>query len=340
MISEWEVRVVRLGPIEPHPNADRLELTKVHGGYPCIVQKGQWKEGDLAVYIPVESVCPDLPEYKFLGSKKRIKAIRLRGLFSMGLIMPAPEGTQVGQEVSKLMDIKRYVRPVKNSGSHGGSIQHGGSVKGPEISAYGLNPFRKYGSAIPTDERLVVTEKIHGANFRMVKHKGRLYVGSRTRWKARGTSNWWDALDSVAPEGWLSKCWSKMGIRWFRYSKLKSLMAEGAVYYGEVYGKVQDLKYGLENSVSLVLFDVKTPLGWADWDDVEAWAKELGLPLVPVLYQGLWHKDIPELAEGLSAIEGAECIKEGIVIRTAEHDHSPQCGRKVLKLHGQGYLTR
>lgn len=43
--------------IEPHPNADQIEVARV-GDFRSIVRKGQVRDGDLAVYIPEQAVVP------------------------------------------------------------------------------------------------------------------------------------------------------------------------------------------------------------------------------------------------------------------------------------------
>ena len=48
-MAEFEAKVYRL-KIEEHPNADALEIARV-GDYRSIVRKGQYKTGDLGVYI-------------------------------------------------------------------------------------------------------------------------------------------------------------------------------------------------------------------------------------------------------------------------------------------------
>jgi RNA ligase (TIGR02306 family) len=62
-MAELKVEVVKIQEIQEHPNADRMELAFIYG-YQVCVQKGIYKEGDLAVYIPVDAVlpgrCPDL----------------------------------------------------------------------------------------------------------------------------------------------------------------------------------------------------------------------------------------------------------------------------------------
>ncbi len=85
-MSEFHIQVVRLGAVEPHPDADTLSITLVHGGYPCIIRTGELREGDLAVYVPVYAMVPvDRPATAFLAprAKKgwaRIRALRLRPL--------------------------------------------------------------------------------------------------------------------------------------------------------------------------------------------------------------------------------------------------------------------
>lgn len=68
MSTEHEVRVVRLGEIRRHENADSLGITEVDGR-PCILRLGEWSEGDLAVYVPIDSLCPTTdPRFAFLGN--------------------------------------------------------------------------------------------------------------------------------------------------------------------------------------------------------------------------------------------------------------------------------
>jgi hypothetical protein len=50
-MSEWIVRVVEIGEVVKHPNADSLSITEVEG-YPCIIRTGDFQTGDKAVYIP------------------------------------------------------------------------------------------------------------------------------------------------------------------------------------------------------------------------------------------------------------------------------------------------
>lgn len=63
-----QANIVRLGDPRVHTNADKLELFDIEG-YQVVSQKGQFKAGDLAVYIQPDSVVPEHPAFEFLWSK-------------------------------------------------------------------------------------------------------------------------------------------------------------------------------------------------------------------------------------------------------------------------------
>lgn len=94
MSTEHDVQVVKIGLIRKHPDADALGVVDVYGR-PCVVRLEDWKSGDLAVYVPVDSMVPVAdPRFAFLdrpGSPVdgyvRVRALRLRGIFSMGLLV-------------------------------------------------------------------------------------------------------------------------------------------------------------------------------------------------------------------------------------------------------------
>lgn len=99
MNEHHKVLVVRIEEIKPHTNAERLEIIPILG-YQAISAKGQFKLGDLAYYVPPDSVVPERPEFEFLWlpntyeggvpeRKRRIAAKRLRGEWSEGLLMSA-----------------------------------------------------------------------------------------------------------------------------------------------------------------------------------------------------------------------------------------------------------
>lgn len=100
--AHHQINVVRIEQVLTHPNADKLEIIPIEG-YQAVVGKGQFKIGDLAYYIPPDSVVPDREEYAFLWGnatyeggtperKRRIGAKKLRGEWSEGVLMPVSNG--------------------------------------------------------------------------------------------------------------------------------------------------------------------------------------------------------------------------------------------------------
>ena len=90
--------IQRIWMIEPIEGADRIELAHVLG-WQCVVNKGQFREMDLAVYFEVDSFLPVAPEFEFLhassyrktdimGEGFRLRTMKFRGQISQGLLLP------------------------------------------------------------------------------------------------------------------------------------------------------------------------------------------------------------------------------------------------------------
>lgn len=99
--------------IKPIEGADNIELIGVLG-WVCIAKKQEFKEGDLAVYIEIDSKCPKEDErFAFLESKGyKVKTMKLGKfkVFSQGLALPIelfPElkGKRVGSDVTEQLKI-------------------------------------------------------------------------------------------------------------------------------------------------------------------------------------------------------------------------------------------
>lgn len=71
-------------------NADRLECAHI-GGWHCVVGKGEFEEGDPAVYFEIDSQLPDVPPFsdmEFLRGKHfKVKSQKIRGEVSQGLLV-------------------------------------------------------------------------------------------------------------------------------------------------------------------------------------------------------------------------------------------------------------
>ena len=79
--------VVAIDEIRPIPNYDRVEHARV-GGWWVIVKKDQFKVGDPAIYIEVDSRVPEEEPFMFLAAKHfKVKTQKMCKVLSQGLLM-------------------------------------------------------------------------------------------------------------------------------------------------------------------------------------------------------------------------------------------------------------
>lgn len=112
--------------VHPHPNADALELAQV-GLYRAVVAKGAYRTGDAAVYIPEQSVLPPalIDELGLTGrlaggNHDRVKAVRLRGELSQGIVCRPKALADVdlvraaadGTDFAERLGVTKWVPPV------------------------------------------------------------------------------------------------------------------------------------------------------------------------------------------------------------------------------------
>lgn len=107
-------RVTGISPMD----ADRLESVDILGWH-VVCGKGEFKVGDLGVFIEVDSLCPEQPpfsEMEFLKSKYyKVKTQKIRGVYSQGLFMPLSAfgdklvNAKEGDDVTELLGITYIV---------------------------------------------------------------------------------------------------------------------------------------------------------------------------------------------------------------------------------------
>jgi RNA ligase (TIGR02306 family) len=315
-----KVEVVKIS-VKPHPNADRLDVAHIFG-FTCCVAKGQFQDGQLAAYIQPDSVVDSTrPEFDFLAGHERIKVKGLRGVISMGLLLPAPERAEEGDDVAKHFGVTHYEPPIP--GERCGEVE-GGPV-GIYAPKYDVESMYRYKHLFREGEAIIATEKIHGANSRFVfaPDEDRMYCGSRGEWKAKNEGNlWWRALEQNP--------WIEEFCRRF----------PGDILYGEAFGNVQSLKYGSgPNDVYFRAFDALRNGEWRNWED---WADGLTLfQKVPIVFEGPFDfEQLIKLSDGPSLIPGAKHIREGIVVRPLVERRDEHLGRVHLKLVGNSYLEK
>lgn len=367
--TEYTAEVVRIEQVSPHPNADRLEIARFAlrgsglSGYEVVIQKGSFRPGDLAAYFSVDCILPtDHPEFKFLterldGKGKtyyRLRAARLRGVFSQGLLVPQPFeknglGFEFGRAVADHFGVSYYRGPSEDSTP--GPTAATKKPKPQPMPVYGVDSLKKCPRLFEPNEPVVITEKIHGTNFRfghvrandfvsrclrlVGKRRYRFVVGSHRVIKDGGSEGHWYGEDL-----W-SEAAEKMGLR------EKASRYPGHVFYGELYGytysgkAIQDLTYGRKptDGPGLAIFDVSGPKGWLSYPARTAVLHDTGLSGVPVLSVGELAGEGAEgirrfAASGLKSTLDSKTVREGVVAETWFGGSV----RKKAKFVGEDYL--
>lgn len=374
--SAYKVPYTKILDIQPHPNAERLEIATVYG-FQVIVRKFEYSVGSEIFYIPIDSiVIPELeaqifgPDSKIKLNKFRVRQIRLRGLASQGMILSKKDVVaylknqgiwfvsdfKLEQNYASLLKITKYEPPeIVNADTRQKSIRNK-----PKENAYfhqygGINNFKWFPLMFKETEEVVVQEKLHGSNIRF----SYLPVQVNTLWKK--ILKFFNKL----PE--YEYCYGSNRVQISHASNYKGFF--GTDIYGQVierlklfdkiklnetvYGELigegiqKNYHYGHKEH-HVVIFDVKifdpktkTQM-WLSPDEVEAYAKERGFDFVPILYKGPYIKDfVLGLAKGDSTYYPTHKVREGIVLKSklGYNDESCSANKRCLKVINEDYLA-
>lgn len=331
--------IVTVGAVDKHPDADLLELATVRG-WTLVVGKGEWQAGDTAVYIPEQSVLPDslIEEMGMTGKlagpdANRVKAIRLRGVVSQGLLLPmdsphlgALDSLSLGDDVSGPLGVVKWEPPIPTS-------MDGLATHAAWSAGFGkIDHWQDHPDRFKAGEIVHITEKLHGTccvlgydlehgPFAASKgiagkmsfdtghpdNNGNVYVMA---WKQHG-----ETVESLARE-----------------------MGQQVAVMGEIAGpKIQDLSYRLSRQ-RFFMFDMKVGGEWVEPVKVARVAAELEISHVPVVgHMPFDHDAVLQLAEEPSVLDGG--LREGVVVRpeTPRYDLN---GRVISRYVNPAYLLR
>ncbi|MFI6144056.1 RNA ligase (ATP) [Streptomyces sp. NPDC051109] len=339
--------------VHEHPNADALELAQV-GLYRAVVAKVAYRTGEFALYIPEQAVLPaDLIEELGLtgrlagGAADRVKAVRLRGELSQGLVcrpraladVDLARAAEEGTDFAELLGITKWAPPVPTAMS--GEVE-----AAPELLPWvDIENLQRYPDLFESGEPVVITEKLHGTACLLtyVADGGRVLVSSKG-FGSKGLALredernlYWRAVRGHGVPEVAAKLAERLG-------------ATRIGVFGEVYGAgVQDLAYGTDARTAATgpgyaVFDVSAEIdGQVRWLDPQELLPAGEIPLVPRLFEGPYALDtVLELATGRETVSGRSMhLREGVVIRPAVERHSPVVGgRAVAKAVSPAYLTR
>jgi RNA ligase (TIGR02306 family) len=357
-MSECKSEIVLIDKIDAHPNADRLELATVKG-WQCVVQKGAFKAGDKCLYIPIDSILPHSVDEKVFGpdskvklSNSRVRTIKLRGAISQGLVVdPRTLGVvnrKVGTDVTAELGITKYEPPVPGQPNKERAVSR--KQVNPHFHKYtSIENFKNYPHVFDEEEIVVVTEKIHGTNFRC----GWVPTVANTFWKKIkkffGMLDPWEFVygshNVQLQDRMLAKTYYGENVyaKCVKQYDLKRKIQKGEVIYGEIYGSgiQKGYDYGCkEGERKLVIFDIKIGENFVSHHMLQWHANAYDLDTAPLLYIGNFNLElIKNLAKGDSFLCPAQKVREGVVIKPLVEQMS-YMGRKVLKLINDEYLLK
>jgi len=201
--------IQKIHSITDHPNADTLSCAFVMS-WPVVVKREQFKEGELIVFIEIDSVVPETNYFEFMRKQKfRIWNARFRGCPSSGLVCPLsilPIPTEnvdlwlmgenpwtEGMDVSDILGITKYERPI--------DITIGGDAAGGYptnlISISDEDNVLSHASALSELEgkEIYISQKVDGSSSTFIWNNGDFSACSRRLIMKEGSGFPWRAVE-------------------------------------------------------------------------------------------------------------------------------------------------
>lgn len=326
------VSIQKVATVNPISGADAIEyITMENKGWNCVVKKGQFKPGDLCVYHEIDCLLPNVPQYSFMAHgntlKKsiiemnkevegyRLRTVRLRGQISQGLALPLSdfpgvEKFEVGADVTSVLGVYKYEAPIP--------VEMAGDAKGayPGFMAktdedrvqQDISILEKY-----RWQRWYATSKIDGTSSSFFKYDNEFGAcGHQWEFKESETNIFWRLAH--------------------RYN-LKEKLPNGFGIQGETAGeKIQNNRLKLKGVDFFAFYVIDLNKGeYLKLDDMKLFIKDLGIKMVPIVYENfvLNHtvEDLLKLADIPSPLN-PELPQEGLVFRL--YDNPYKVSFKVL----------
>ena len=329
---------------------DRIVLAIIDG-WSVIVKKGEFKVGDKCVYVEIDSVLPDKPEFDFLRKNNfRIKTMKMAGVISQGICFPLsilPDKKigeyKVDDDVTDVIGIKQYERtmdkePTENASTTSNKNYPQFLMKMAWFRKLVL-PKKKSGNfpsfISKTDEtriqnmpfilkdkrEWIATEKVDGQSgtFCLVKHKSRIpLVKDKFEYIVCSRNLRLSAKDN-------SSYW-KVSDRYQIENALKNMIGDRdwIALQGEcVAPNVQGNKYKVAEA-DLYVFNLIYPTGRMDSPTAKCICEQHGMKFVPILSTDYKLPDtvneVLDYAHGQSKL--ADTLREGIVFRSKDGKQS------------------
>ena len=344
-MADWKVIADKIVSF-PHPGADKLMLGKV-GSFQVVVGKSnEYQNDDIVIFAPEKSILPNEIKGNYCNTDtglsylsgpdhNRVKRVRLRGEYSEGVTLSREwvvsklglnsiNDIPLNEDLSEKLDIKKFEPPIPFNMA--GQLER---IEGISFQRqHDVEQFRLYNSELVEGEDVIVTEKVHGSQFVIIRNvEGKWYVTSKGIGK--------DGLAIVESEGnlyWQAlKNSSLMDLDIFTKDTVNEYQIFGEVIpcqkgysYGQTKATVKVFRF-LVNGQDYTFGEASIFLGKEN--------------MVPVLYEGPYSVDkMVELSKGMETLSGKQAhIREGVVVAPAVPRQSKEGFMLLLKVINPRY---
>lgn len=298
--------VQQISKVVPLEGYDKIHYVSMKDNLFKVLAQVNIQPEDLVVYGEIDSIFPVENELFSFLEGKRIRAKKMAGVVSQGIVFPIsvlpPGDYKVGDDVTELLGITKYEPDVFNRTSSNISSK---SDFHPLIPKTDETRFQTYGKVINNSlgTRCYITEKVDGSSFTFVKSE---LIPDKPKFYSRNQSQSDD---------------SAFGYIYHNVIKpVEDLIPNDIAIQGEILGPgIQNNKYKLKDYQLKVfsVYDIKKS-GYYDYKQIVELCQTLGLQMVPVLNDNFeLHNNWDEL-EKLSMNKSKlnpQMDAEGIVIR-------------------------
>lgn len=350
-MSTLMVEVCEIRNVVPHLNSDNLELLEIKG-WQVVGKKNQYKQGDRVIFFPPDAlltkelanklgVAPYLGSVRYDDNRLKVKAIRLRGEPSYGLVESTTnlglDHLPIGTDVKDVLDITKWEPPVV-------SYQGNAANDIPNFHKYtGIENINNYPDILSATDYVIITEKEHGTNLRYGKVQHPNEAGEpEFQWMA-GSHNVRRKFSEDCKYWTLHKYEKYQNFVNFLVDEFK----QDVILFGELIGEgVQDMHYGLIGVNEVHLFDISIGGKYLDYPAFRKYCSMFDVKTVNVLFEGYYSPAVvKELTDGPTTLCPADKApkfkgREGIVIRLNEERHDRKVGRIIFKSISADYLAR
>ncbi len=311
-------QIEQVWPIE---EKDKIQYAKMKDLLYRVIVTKDINVGDVVIYCEVDTILPkENPAFAFLEGK-RIRAKKMAGVVSQGIIFPLntlPEGNyEIGQDIEDLLGATKWEPDIYNVKTKGG-VQ-GMADFHPLVPKTDETRFQNLGREIIKNigVECYITEKVDGSSFTFVKCN----LIDKPEFYSRN-----QAQNAETPFGYI---YNKI------IAPIKEQFPENIAIQGEILGPtIQGNKYKLKD-LALKVFNVYDIANtrYYEFEELINFCKTFNLQTVPVINDNFilhndWEK-LENLSKNKSTLLSSQDA-EGIVIRSKKNINNQMFSFKII----------